>query len=434
VPTTPRKCIEQNRDKLVDIEVVRGLVMGNDHDLPGSLMTRFGVKNYKCLKDIDIPLTPIHVIIGQNDAGKTSLLQAMFALFRTSVYPLSHAFPGKWAGTDLVFEHANSPAIELRGTFQIEAIGKRPAVAFEYGLAIKFRLDSHPTRFAEWCIDAQDGIRVEIAEKGAKWTRVGQATEDFEVKKGLLFTELKNCLQPVHFYQFDPKMMAMPATIDPYRKFRMDADGFGLASLLDDLLGYDPERFIELRRRFCDFFPQFRSVRLEVQDAVRRNYDDTGAYLTGAAPGKGIFFETRTGKSIRAQQASDGAILFLGFLALTSLPVPPKLILIEEPEKGVYPKRLEEIVKLLRNVVSETPEASRPQIILSTHSPYLVSFFAPEEVTLMSRDAGNGVVAHPMRDIPHIKERLGGGEFFLGELWYNLSEEELFGGAPLQTA
>jgi len=36
------------------------------------------------------------------------------------------------------------------------------------------------------------------------------------------------------------------------------------------------------------------------------------------------------------------------------------------------------------------------------------------------------VVARPLRDAPHIDERLAGGEFYLGELWYNLDEEELF--------
>ena len=39
-------------------------------------LSRFGVKNYKCLGDIDIPLTPIHVLSGQNDSGKTSLMEA----------------------------------------------------------------------------------------------------------------------------------------------------------------------------------------------------------------------------------------------------------------------------------------------------------------------------------------------------------------------
>ena len=47
-------------------------------------LSRFGVKNYKCLGEIDIPLTPIHVLIGQNDCGKTSLLEAMAAFFATS--------------------------------------------------------------------------------------------------------------------------------------------------------------------------------------------------------------------------------------------------------------------------------------------------------------------------------------------------------------
>jgi len=395
-------------------------------------MTRFGVKNYKCLSDIDIPLTPIHVIIGQNDAGKTSLLQAMLALYRTATHRISQTFPGKWAGADLLYMHDSTSSIELSGRFQIRGSENRPQREIEYGVSIDFFSDREPTWEAEWASEGDE--RIDFKKENPYFTRVHPTMAGLIIEGGAWLNQMKNCMLSAHLYQLDPKTMAMPATIEPIRRFRMDSDGFGLATLLDDLLGYAPERFIELRQRFCEYFPQFRSVRLEAENAIKRHYDDRGGYSTDTAAGKGIFFETRTGKSIRAQQASDGAILFLGFLALTSLPVPPKLILIEEPEKGVYPKRLEEIVKLLRNVVSETPEASRPQIILSTHSPYLVSFFEPEEVTLMSRDAGNGVVAHPMRDIPHIKERLGGGEFFLGELWYNLSEEELFGDAPLQTA
>ena len=42
------------------------------------------VNNYKCLVGVDFPLTPIHVIIGQNDSGKTNLLEAMLALSRST--------------------------------------------------------------------------------------------------------------------------------------------------------------------------------------------------------------------------------------------------------------------------------------------------------------------------------------------------------------
>ena len=53
------------------------------------MLTRFSVKNYKCLADVSLPLTPLHVLIGQNDAGKTSLLEAMLAFYRSSRMPLA---------------------------------------------------------------------------------------------------------------------------------------------------------------------------------------------------------------------------------------------------------------------------------------------------------------------------------------------------------
>ena len=87
---------------------------------------------------------------------------------------------------------------------------------------------------------------------------------------------------------------------------------------------------------------------------------------------------------------------------------------------------------MLKEMVHRSEGVRFPQIILSTHSPYVLSFFEPEEVTFLSRppDDPNGPVrARPLREAPHIKERLADGEFYLGELWYNLSEKDLFGDA-----
>ena len=99
--------------------------------------------------------------------------------------------------------------------------------------------------------------------------------------------------------------------------------------------------------------------------------------------GKEIHLVTPNGV-IRLEQASDCAVLLLGFLALCHVPAPPRLLLIEEPENGVYPKRLGEVVRLLMQFVAENPNVA-PQIVLTTHSPYLLSEFAPEEITFMCR-------------------------------------------------
>ena len=224
--------------------------------------------------------------------------------------------------------------------------------------------------------------------------------------------------------------MAIPAAIDESRKFRMDPDGFGLPTMLDDILGWDPERLIRLRSDFCEFFPEFRSVHIQTETAGQRIYSSTGLHQMGSANGKGICLETQDGATIRAQQASDGAILFLGFLALSHLPNPPQVLLIEEPETGVYPKRLKQIVQLLKRMAQDPSRDRFPQIIFTTHSPYLLTPFKPEEVTLMSRRDGVGHRPSTARS-PNIDERLGDGEFYLGELWYNLDEEELFQDARL---
>ncbi|MGC1721272.1 MAG: AAA family ATPase, partial [Isosphaeraceae bacterium] len=227
------------------------------------------------------------------------------------------------------------------------------------------------------------------------------------------------------FYRLDARVMAIPAALEPSRRFRMERDGFGLPTLLDDISGYDPERFIALKNEFCEYFPEFRTIHLQTELAATRTHQALGLYQSGVAPGKGIYFETRAGATVRAQQASDGAILFLGFLSLFYLPTPPKLLLIEEPETGVYPKRLNQIIDILRKMVGSPFNEKLPQIVFTTHSPYVLTTFKPEEVTFMSKQNGT-VVARPLRDAPHIDERLGDGEFYLGELWYNLDEEELF--------
>ena len=171
------------------------------------------------------------------------------------------------------------------------------------------------------------------------------------------------------------------------------------------IFGHDPESFIALRKDFCGHFPEFRSIHLRTEQASSRQFQQTGLHQTGSSVGKGIYLETANGDMVRAQQASDGAVLFLGFLALFHVPEPPMVLLIEEPETGVYPKRLDQIIRILRNMSSRMNARRLPQIIFTTHSPYVLTSFKPEEVTLMSR-RGSAAIARPFRDAPHIERAL----------------------------
>ena len=86
-------------------------------------LSRFGVKNYKCLGDIGIPLTPVHVLIGPNDAGKTSLMEAIAALCGSLKRPAKEFFPKPWKGRELVRFDAKELAVEVTGEWASAPIG-----------------------------------------------------------------------------------------------------------------------------------------------------------------------------------------------------------------------------------------------------------------------------------------------------------------------
>jgi len=138
------------------------------------------------------------------------------------------------------------------------------------------------------------------------------------------------------------------------------------------------------------------------------------------ADGKGIYFELRGGKQlVPASQASDGILLILGYLAVLFSPEPPKLLLIEEPENGIHPKRLQEVLTVLRELVAEK---SHTQIVLTTHSPYAVSLLEPQEVTLCTK-RGGAVIVKRMADSKLVQEQ--SSIFTLGEIWTAEGDEDL---------
>jgi predicted ATPase len=389
------------------------------------MLTRFRVRDYKCLADVDIPLTPLHVVIGDNESGKTSLLESMYALFRTASMPLAEAFPGVWTGAELVRHGTDQTIVALSVDLQS---GSR----IRYDLSLCFHADRQVTIVSETVcgggLASPYGLSSYIDE-----TAIQQAQgRDLQYLSSpgdpavlaQLVAAVRDSCSNAHLYRLDPRMMAMPTVVGAQREFRLDMDGFGLARLLDELLGHDPSRFLEVEKDFCQYFPQFRHVRIEPAMAAWRKYTDAATYEVVQAPGKAIWFELASGGAVRAEQASDGAILFLGYLALAHLPEPPRLLLIEEPETGIYPKRLQQVIRMLREWVEEGGKA--PQIIMTTHSPYVLSTFEPEEVTFMTIDSDGTRKARPLRDAPNIRDRMG-DEFYLGELWYNLDEQELFG-------
>ncbi len=116
-----------------------------------------------------------------------------------------------------------------------------------------------------------------------------------------------------------------------------------------------------------------------------------------------------------ALDMSDGTLKMFAYLLLLEDPDPAPLIGIEEPENGLHHQLLETLAKEMKLYASKT---GGPQIILTTHSPYLVDALKPEDVWILEKDKTGFSSVERAADIPSIKELYSEG-IPLGSLWYS---------------
>ncbi|MFZ4575267.1 MAG: AAA family ATPase [Phycisphaerales bacterium] len=120
-----------------------------------------------------------------------------------------------------------------------------------------------------------------------------------------------------------------------------------------------------------------------------------------------------------ADYASDGALLVIGVLAFLMTTPRPTLLLIDELERGLHPRALARFVQQLREIQKLHPDV---QIVATTHSPYLLDCFKPEEIRLTYAEPGKPATIAKLTDHPdweRWKDEMAPGEFWasVGEEW-----------------
>ena len=381
------------------------------------MITQFHVKNYKALRDVTLPLTPIHVLIGPNDCGKTSILEAIAALCKSAHHPLEQIFPRSPNASDLLWDTLGDDTT----SFAAEIV--TDAVSGEYHIECALRPGAGSPLLGNevWTPKGREPLRIPRASSigtSLQWAY----TTNWAGMDAVLVKGLHDALGGVAMFRWNPRLLKLAVVLDAAHQLSLDGSGFGLAQCLDDILGLDRDRFRTLETRFCEIFPEMKAIQLLSVHAYQWPQPHLAEDLPHAtkASGKGIYFQLRNGRSIPAAQASDGSLLVLAYLTLLYLPDPPRVILVEEPENGIHPKRLEEVLSILRQLIESQ---KRTQIVMTTHSPYLLDFFKPEEVTLCRKEPDGSVSVHPLGSSPDLRKQLD--VFSLGEIWTAEGDEAL---------
>lgn len=224
-------------------------------------------------------------------------------------------------------------------------------------------------------------------------------------------------LRPSAYYALPASGVSMQSQgyVDTGEPPDIGRDGDQVAGLLDHLLRSDRDRFLAFEQRMRDLVPGFEGITIGTPNPEQRR----------------IEFVIEGGFRLSADKTSSGVRLLVFFVALAYHPTPPRLILIEEPENGIHPKRLEKVLILLREVCRGEHGGKPAQIVLTTHSPHLLDHIDPSEdqVLVFQRNDDGSRTAKPA-DTDRLKNFLD--EFMLGEVWYNEGEEGLVAKKPGQ--
>jgi predicted ATPase len=359
------------------------------------MITQLTLRNFRCLQDVTVTLGPFTVLIGANDTGKSSVLDAIQMLARTVRESLPDSLIPEGSVSAHPFEELvwqRNVARSMVWRVQGESRGKRFAyeIAVRAGPYVRFeKLPLHP-------------VHLVSAAANPRETRL-RASVRTQPELGSIVAGFSS----VGKYRFDPRSLrkVAPVTTDPL----LSASGDNLAGALDALLtGADRGAIRGLETALREAVPTLAGVALR-------------AVPTAAGVGKAVEFilaGTRPPVTVPAANASEGALLLTAFLALAH-GATPEILLIEEPENGMHPSRLEVVMSLLRKI-SEGEVGSRPrQVIVTTHSPLLLGYVKPEEVRIFRRDPERGTEITPLGAVPDL-DRLR--TLSAGDLWYFLTE------------
>ena len=317
------------------------------------MIERLRVEGFRMLRQVDVPLRPLTVLVGANNSGKTSFLRSLEFLV------------GGWTWqAHFAWRQSSRVAVTLSASISGRGVVNE-------------------------CVAEPGGGG---ASRSGSWSLLQPELEP------RIYVELPRHGPP----------MAGNAVPDVQGAPPLDGQGNGVPALLDHLQRRDRPRYDRYVTAARERIPGLVDVTLTATSSNMR----------------ALALRIEGGLDLDAEQASAGVRVMLFFLSLAYHPRPPRLIMVEEPETGLHPRRLKDVVGLLRSLTTGEHGGEPAQVILTTHSPYLLDHvdLARDQV-LVFRRGGEGEALVEAADPQRLNAFLD--EFMLGEVWFNQGEEGL---------
>jgi predicted ATPase len=377
------------------------------------------LKNFKAIQDSKtIRLTPLTVFIGNNGSGKSSIIEGL-ETYKTIIESGLHEAMLPWRG----FEHIRNKAV----THKLQkSNGDRPyetnpiefnLVWQDYHTAMTVTVGAGGNEQfiqAETTTISKKLASKRIIDRASFALTVREESQQENLPDDLsmisldrkFHSDLYQTLSRWQFLNLNPYSMGFPL---PQRRtggqIHLAKDGSNIAEYLLSIYNLDKSAFNGIVETLQYVLPYARDLQPSITSELERN-----VYLQ----------LTEADFKIPGWLLSTGTLRVLSLLAVLRHPNPPPLIAIEEIENGLDPRTIHLIVNEIRNVV----ESGISQVLVTTHSPYLLDLLTLSQIVLVERDSKG----QPIFNRPDNQESLQGWseQFSPGKLYTMgaLSQEE----------
>ena len=383
------------------------------------MLQEFRVDNFKSLINIVFKPQEINLLLGRNNSGKTNLCQALQFVGASSLFPLNECADriagGLFGMTNFAFDKST---IDFSVRAQVPYEGEN--LVFEYDLTISppkstigeanVRVDRETLTVTGGKFDKTillENVFGEIRLLDEKNFVVGTenyiemtAPRDATMLQRLYDSETNARANHFKCYLnnwicYDLSPTAMRGSDFKPREFFLNSDGGNLASVLYRLKTSDERNYRKLLKVIQEIEPKLDLINFQIVSDNRAVF---------------MWFEDSDGHSLYAGNASNGTLRFsaLAYILL----IQPKmdlhpLVMIEEPENGIYVGFLKTLLEMAR----QSP--AHPQIVFTSHAPYFVDLFDEhlDGVFVLHQDEQHTSITQP--NVDDAKARLE--HFPLGE-------------------
>lgn len=387
------------------------------------------VENYRALCKVEMDkLTPVTVLLGPNGSGKSTIFDVFNFLSECFQFGLRHAWDRRGRGKELKTRGSSGPVVfdlkyrEYKGSPVITyhlAIneGTRGPEVVEEWLQWRRGRRGQPFRFLEFRRGVGRAVSGELPDAEDQRKDATLRSPDLIAVNTL--GQLAEHPRVAALREFITDWYVSYLSIDDTRsqpeagpQERLSKGGDNLPNVIQYLKEQHPDRLEQIFSVLRERIPRLERVEAEPMP------DGRLLLQIKDAP-----FE----QPVLSKFASDGTMKMLAYLTVLYDPEPPRFIGIEEPENFLHPRLLPELAEECRAA------SERSQLLITTHSPFLLNAMRAEEVRILYRDEQGFTQAVRASDIRGIPEFIQAGAS-LGYLWmeghFGLGDPLINQGAP----